>query len=387
MNENFTIENLKNFIDIYSYPMIVANEKNYPILLNSIFKRLDKSDYDSIQLNLNNALKTKEYIINRNNKNIFYTLNFSKIIIKNNNYKIISFNDITVRKGLMENLKEKQNLFNSLTEQLPEGIVLFKNNIIYTNDTFENLVGDSSRNLQQKRFIELFGEAEQSIFKDNLKKLLISRKSTIENRMKLIKFDNSIVDVKVKIKRIRQNDKNLFLALITNVTKEINQINKLSVLANFDKLTGIYNRRKFDELLEMEYKITKRYDRDLSAIFFDIDHFKRVNDTYGHDEGDFVLSNLSSLISKQIRETDIFARWGGEEFIILLPETTSEKAALIANEIMMSLSTFKFSKVGKITISIGISSMRKEHLQSFLKRLDKALYKAKIEGRNRYIVL
>ena len=138
----------------------------------------------------------------------------------------------------------------------------------------------------------------------------------------------------------------------------------------------------------MEHKITKRYNRSLSALFFDIDHFKKVNDTYGHDIGDVVLSNLATLISQQIRETDIFARWGGEEFIILLPETTRQEAELLAEEIMISLSQYTFTEVGKVTISIGITSIKgKERLQTFTKRLDDALYKAKKDGRNRYIVL
>jgi len=163
---------------------------------------------------------------------------------------------------------------------------------------------------------------------------------------------------------------------------------KLSRLAYYDKLTGIYNRRKLDELLSMEHKITKRYNRSLSALFFDIDHFKKVNDTYGHDIGDVVLSNLATLISHQIRETDIFARWGGEEFIILLPETTTLEAEILAEEIMMSLSLYTFPEVSKITISIGITAIKgKERLHTFTKRLDDALYKAKKDGRNRFIVL
>jgi len=386
MTNCFSIEDLKKFIDIYIYPVIVVDKKSSLILANKVFKRIEKSDEILLKDKILNILTSKEYIISNKKGKSFFSLKFSNFTISEEEYTIISFFDITAKKKLLSSIIEKQNLFNSLTEQLPEGIVLFNENIIYTNNTFVQLLGYTQKELHQKVFLDIFESSEVELLKEILEQLSQSRKTKIETSLKLFKKNKTLIWVRIVIKRIKQNDNNLFLAVVTDISKEIKHLNELSQLANYDKLTGIYNRRKLDELLNTEYKITKRYDRSLSALFFDIDHFKKVNDTYGHDIGDIVLSNLAELISSQIRETDIFARWGGEEFIILLPETTVEKAILIANEIMISLSTYHFPEVGKITLSIGISSLKKERLQTFTKRLDNALYKAKEEGRNRYIV-
>lgn len=138
----------------------------------------------------------------------------------------------------------------------------------------------------------------------------------------------------------------------------------------------------------LEYQRAKRYGRNLCALFFDIDHFKNINDTYGHDIGDIVLKDLASLVLVHIRETDFFARWGGEEFIILLPETTSENALVLSEHIRNEIASHTFEKVDKITISIGITSLKgNERQNTFLKRLDKALYTSKSEGRNRSVCL
>ncbi len=137
-----------------------------------------------------------------------------------------------------------------------------------------------------------------------------------------------------------------------------------------------------------EYKRAKRYKRDLCGIFFDIDHFKKVNDVYGHDVGDMVLQELSNLVQFHVRETDFFARWGGEEFIILLPETNKENALTLAEHIRKNVVEKIFTKAKNITVSFGITQLKgQEQQKSFLKRLDNALYKAKQEGRNRSICL
>lgn len=388
MVSDFSMNEMKQFINIYNYPVIITDEKYVVILENKKFTLLEKSDKEEIAKKLLHVSDLSEYVIRKNNKDITFSLISSSISIENKEYFIISFFDISVRKKLIKDLSAKQSLFNSLTEQLPEGIILFDEKIIYTNNTFEKLLGYTEKELHQINLLDLFESNESLLFKELLEKLSSKRKSKLETSLKINKKDSEELWVRLNIKRIKQNDKYLFLAVITDISKEVNKLHELSQLAYYDKLTGIYNRRKFDEMLNIEYKITKRYNRHLSALFFDIDHFKKINDTYGHDIGDDVLSNLSSLVSQQIRETDIFARWGGEEFIVLLPETKSEEAIVVAQEIMDVLESYTFPEVNKVTISIGISSVNgKERVQTFLKRLDNALYKAKKEARNRYIVL
>jgi diguanylate cyclase (GGDEF)-like protein len=159
---------------------------------------------------------------------------------------------------------------------------------------------------------------------------------------------------------------------------------RLRELSVTDVLTGIYNRYKFSQEINKEISRTKRYNLPLGLIMFDIDHFKQINDTYGHQTGDEVLKELCSLVKEIIRETDIFARWGGEEFMILCPHTNNQKIMVFAERIRKKIEEHKFSYGVKITISLGVSmySNKEKDDKELLKRTDTALYKAKHKGRN-----
>ena len=167
---------------------------------------------------------------------------------------------------------------------------------------------------------------------------------------------------------------------------EANQ--KLNNLASKDSLTNIFNRRIIDEFISKETIKSKRYNNSLALIMIDIDHFKEVNDKYGHQVGDEVILSLVDIISKNIRESDIFGRWGGEEFIILLPETNLNQATIVAQNIRKKVQEYRFDKVGQKTISLGVSEFNSNDDSTvFIKRVDDALYKAKATGRNRVVSL
>ncbi len=160
--------------------------------------------------------------------------------------------------------------------------------------------------------------------------------------------------------------------------------NELERLATIDKLTSIYNRYKMDLSLDEQVEIAKRYKRALSVIFFDIDFFKKVNDTYGHKVGDEVLKELVNLVSSHLRKSDIFGRWGGEEFLIILPETTKEEALKLAEKLRKYIQLHKFNKIEKLTCSFGVTSIKEnDNSKTIIARVDKKLYKAKQNGRNR----
>jgi diguanylate cyclase (GGDEF)-like protein len=155
-------------------------------------------------------------------------------------------------------------------------------------------------------------------------------------------------------------------------------------MAETDPLTNIYNRRKFSKLLDQEIQRVERYDRSLSIVMLDIDHFKRVNDTYGHDTGDYVLRRITELIKENIRITDILARYGGEEFVVILPETDAKGASRQIERMRKAIEKTSFDEVGNLTISAGITSYTGgDGRKSMIARADKALYLAKDEGRNR----
>lgn len=163
----------------------------------------------------------------------------------------------------------------------------------------------------------------------------------------------------------------------------------LGSAAHTDPMTKIYNKGYLIEALDAEFKRAKALHTDFSLIFFDLDHFKKINDTYGHDAGDYVLKEITSLIrTSQIRPKDIFARYGGEEFVILLGNTGIKIAVELAERIRASVESHAFIYEGKrlpVTTSLGVSELRAgiESSGTLLKAADKALYVSKGSGRNR----
>ncbi|WP_051172987.1 diguanylate cyclase [Thermodesulfobacterium hveragerdense] len=156
-----------------------------------------------------------------------------------------------------------------------------------------------------------------------------------------------------------------------------------------DPLTKVYNRRYILHKIKQEaLKKQTQKDYEFSAILIDIDDFKKVNDTYGHAEGDRVLKEITEIIKQRIRNQDILGRWGGKEFILVCPETPLEKAQILADHLRNLIEKHNFGeKKLKITASFGVTSWKDEDtLDSFLNRLDKALYQGKIKGKNRIVI-
>jgi diguanylate cyclase (GGDEF)-like protein len=159
-------------------------------------------------------------------------------------------------------------------------------------------------------------------------------------------------------------------------------------LAITDPLTGLYNRRYFQQILEREFSRSSRYDSSLSLAMMDIDNFKKINDTYGHLFGDEVLSTISKLLTESLRKTDYIARYGGEELVAVLPETRLEQAIIPLERFRNKLENHPFifeDKRINITVSIGITQ-NDSHIvtpDNFIMKADTALYKAKQNGKNR----
>jgi len=164
---------------------------------------------------------------------------------------------------------------------------------------------------------------------------------------------------------------------------------QLEQLATRDALTGLYNRRSFDEKLKECVHNSKRSGRSFALLVLDADHFKRVNDTHGHNTGDAVLQQLARLLTENTRNTDFVARYGGEEFVLLLPETAhAEEATTVAEKVRTAVEQASFADVGRLTVSIGISlwDPRSPGSKDLFHRADEALYLAKSSGRNRVAV-
>ena len=165
-------------------------------------------------------------------------------------------------------------------------------------------------------------------------------------------------------------------------------LTRVETLAVTDSLTGLFNRRRFETILSIEFKKASRYRSPLSCMMIDIDHFKTINDEYGHRIGDVILKETAQIIMKSIREVDTASRWGGEEFSVLIPNTSKENAQTPATRILKSVANNAFSEIGDrhVTVSIGIADALDPFIDSeekLVNAADLAMYEAKRNGRNR----
>jgi diguanylate cyclase (GGDEF)-like protein len=179
-----------------------------------------------------------------------------------------------------------------------------------------------------------------------------------------------------------------FSKTLTTTSKKIiteleEKVEKITEISETDDMLGIYNRSKFFDVLKSEIYRSRRYENNLSLIMFDVDRFKNINDEYGHLVGDKVLKKTTEIINSQIRELDLFARYGGDEFMILNPETKLNDAVKLAERVRKKIENTDFAEVKDVSCSFGVAELKVEDdIDSLLKRLDDALYKAK-EKRNK----
>jgi len=173
-----------------------------------------------------------------------------------------------------------------------------------------------------------------------------------------------------------------------SVTDLVRQAEELQTLATTDPLTGVYNRRRFFALAEAEWTRFSRYERPLSMLMIDIDYFKSINDRFGHDVGDTVIMRIADACRSAKRDVDTLARIGGEEFAILLPETSAEDAALFGERLRIAIAQPNGKGLAPVTISVGVAEANgsSDSVAKLMKRADDALYAAKSSGRNRVAV-
>jgi len=230
---------------------------------------------------------------------------------------------------------------------------------------------------------------DKAMVEDSIKEILAGSKVLpIEHR--IIRRDDTVIWVRNTM--VPHHDEkglmNRYDGLIEDITERKLLEEELKRLAKTDKLTGAYNRTKFKEIIEREIERVKRYNQSLSIIIFDIDHFKKVNDKYGHSVGDYVLKTLADIVRENIRKIDYFIRWGGEEFMIISSETNLKDASALAERIREIIESYMFEDVRKVTVSLGVTEFRENDTEdSLIKRADDAMYEAKKKGRNRVEVI
>lgn len=299
-------------------------------------------------------------------------------------------------------LKESEEKYHHLADATFEGIVIHdKQAVLEVNMNMAKMVGYEVHEVIGKSILDFFPEEEHEKVIDQVKKFDRSRYET-----QLIKKSGNLLQVEILSREFVYKGKTARVAAIRDISqwkkveedlreakKELEKANMdlrmekqhLERLAVTDELTDIHNHRYIVQKLEEEMGRSRRYQKDLAIIMIDIDHFKKVNDTYGHQTGDEVLRKVSQTMKHHLREIDFIGRYGGEEFLIILPETGLDDAYWVAERIRQQIEMLEFKHSGlNVTISGGVAQFN--HQESDLElliRADTLLYKAKGDGRNR----
>ncbi|MBF0161954.1 MAG: diguanylate cyclase [Magnetococcales bacterium] len=277
-------------------------------------------------------------------------------------------------------LTEEQNKLATIILSAQEAIVVTNaaGEVVMVNPSAERILDKSEEELVQGGFLSVVDDPDY--VRSFIEHGGVEMPDTLVYRNRVLNFYAATI-------RNKQGEPIGSAALIRDVTEEKRLEEELRIMSYTDKLTGLYNRRRMEELLEKEYGRAQRYGLPLSVLFFDVDHFKKFNDTYGHDLGDKVLEMIGRVAKGHFRNLDYCCRYGGEEFCIVLPSTKEEDAFMAADRFRQRLSETDIQGL-RVTCSIGVVTLPGavcESWEEFLKLADNALYEAKRQGRNRVL--
>jgi diguanylate cyclase (GGDEF)-like protein/PAS domain S-box-containing protein len=310
--------------------------------------------------------------------------------------------DLTERKRVEEELRESEANYRQLYNSSPAGIyrIDFKNGkFLKANDVFCEYLGCRQEEIISLNPHDILTEESNKLFLERVGKMALGIEVPMAVEYEISNKKGKQLCLQLNNKYIYDTEGYVVAAdvvahditerkLVEDVLKESEQ--KYRELSIIDDLTQLYNSRHFHAQIGIEIERSNRryYEQPLTLLLLDIDNFKRFNDTYGHVEGDYVLSQLGQVIKRCLRKTDSAYRYGGEEFTIMLPMTTIEEGIVTAKRIQTEIRKEAFSPVlGQevyMTVSIGLAQYKqKEEMKAFVQRIDKLMYQAKKEGRNR----
>lgn len=294
-----------------------------------------------------------------------------------------------------EKLEIENTISKTILNHLYEGIYFVDNdrNIKYWNKGAENITGYSAEEILGKScndniLCHIDENGNELCEVECPLTASIKFECYTDKRIYLKHKEGHRVPVWVRVSPINNNRNQIIGAV--EIFVDDSDYEKVKYQANHDILTGLLNRRAIHDKLEQELSRSKRMEKIIGIIIIDIDHFKTVNDTYGHQIGDTVLIEVSNKIKQALRPYDEVGRYGGEEFLVILPETDFDNALMVAERIRSAIYTNRINmenKVIKLSASFGVSVIceqyENETLDEFIKTADKALYQAKDNGRNR----
>lgn len=383
----------------------VLNMKSNNIPLESSLEELDLIEVPTIS-GESNVLDTLEYL----NKSIEYICVINQ---DNSLYGLVTHSDITSNidpDTLMDNFRLEDflklgrrvkwvakedrtlDLLDNMVSGSFDNVIVVEDKkpvgILTTKDVMELIKNGSDLTLAVSNYMS---SPVDTITKSaTIKEALTFVKTKHYKRVVVVDNEKNLAGI-IAQKELISLTYSRWAMLMKEYQSELSELNHIlesknreyEVMASTDSLTGLYNRHKFSELYISSYTSMTQRDGDMSLIMLDIDFFKQVNDTYGHNAGDQVLVQISHSLLKTLRNIDIVCRWGGEEFICLLPTASLENAMQLAEKIRTNIESLDMERVKSVTASFGVSQVREgDEMEDVINRADKALYHAKKSGRN-----
>jgi diguanylate cyclase (GGDEF)-like protein/PAS domain S-box-containing protein len=307
---------------------------------------------------------------------------------------IVTMIEITEKKILEKRLDAVRQRYEAIVETAHDGIITIDANqtIRMINESAIELFGISREDAVGKNLTQLIPQQHQDKHRGYVNSFRTSaiKVRPMEGRPSItgVRTDGREFPIEITISKIVVDNEIEMTAVVRDVSVQRKLLEQLEQAANQDALTGIFNRLYGNAVLEKEVLRCRRFNRPLSIAAFDLDRFKQINDQYGHFFGDKVLTAVTKMVAKQLRVTDTFCRWGGEEFLIILPETNLVEADGLATRLCEAIASLVITGPSKseigVTASFGVTDLSDEdtELPVFVSRADKALYRAKDRGRN-----
>lgn len=366
------------------------------------YQRPDHTHYPQSECLMRNVMHTGQTF--KSSDEVFWTKNGTPIDIDVTSVPILRdeqivgavvvFDDITSRKKTEQALRASEKSFREIIEFAPIGmaIVSVEGRFIKVNQALSNIVGYSSDELVIRTFQEITYPDDLSDDLNYVQQLLSGKIYSYQMEKRYIRKDKTIVWVQLSVSLFRDEDNTpqYFIAQIEDITERKQHHEEVEHEANFDALTNLPNRRMLLSKLHQALANAERYQHLMALLFLDIDHFKNINDTLGHDAGDTILKEVALRLTNCLRQSDTVSRQGGDEFVIILPELKhQDDAELVAQKVLNSfLKPININGIDiVVSTSIGVA-VRVEQIPisvaDLMKRADKAMYEAKGAGRNRY---
>jgi len=321
-----------------------------------------------------------------------WILSRGNVVSRDSNGKALRFLgthvDISQRKEMEEALRESEEKFYSISYSALDAIFFIDNNsnITYCNKAAEKLFGYSKEEIFGKDLHKVLMPSKyHNDFKRGFRTFQKTGKGPFIGKtleLSAIKKNKEEFPISVSLSAVKLKDKWNAIGIIRDISQHKNAEEKLKKLARIDSLTGCYNRRYTMELLDRQIKLSHRSKSPLLLAFLDIDGFKSINDNFGHEEGDEVLKKVVGLFNSTLREVDIICRMGGDEFLLIFPDNSLKKVALIKSRLEKKLSTLNktIKKNYQIKFSMGFSeylSDKPKTLDELINIADRRMYKEK----------